>query len=69
VALRISDGRGKVLRSRALGWQTTGEGRDAAHTWSLRVDLPRGTYSVRALAADRAGNSQSRSVTGKLRVR
>jgi photosystem II stability/assembly factor-like uncharacterized protein len=69
VTLRITDGRGKVLRSRALGWQTTGEGRDAAHTWSLRVDLPRGTYNVRALATDRAGNVQSRAVAGRLRVR
>jgi photosystem II stability/assembly factor-like uncharacterized protein len=66
VSVRISDGRGHVLRTRALGRQTTGEPR---HSFALRADLPRGTYNVRVLAVDPAGNPQSRVVAGKLRVR
>ena len=38
-------------------------------TFRVRSDLPRGSYNVRALATDRAGNPQSRAVAGKLRVR
>jgi hypothetical protein len=39
------------------------------HYFKFRVNLPRGSYNVRALATDRAGNPQSRAIAGKLRVR
>jgi hypothetical protein len=66
VTIRISDGGGHLLKSRPLGWQRTGS---AAHTFSFRCDLPRGTYSVKVLATDRSGNAQSRVVAGRLFVR
>ena len=65
VTMRITDGHGHVLRTVAVGRQRTGS---AAHLFRFRVNLPRGRYYVRALAVDRAGNSQSRAVAGKLRV-
>jgi hypothetical protein len=52
-----------------MGWQKTGDTGARAHDFHFRVTLPRGTYNVRALALDRAGNPQSRAVAGKLRVR
>jgi photosystem II stability/assembly factor-like uncharacterized protein len=66
VTIRISDGRGHLYKSRPLGWQRTGS---APHTFSFRCDLPRGTYSVKAFATDRAGNTQSSMVAGRLVVR
>jgi len=66
VTIHVSDGHGHRLKSRPLGWQRTGAG---AHAFSLRCDLPRGTYSVRAYATDRAGNPQSRMSAGRLIVR
>ena len=65
VWIHVSDGRGHLLKNRPLGWRQTGE---AAHHFSFRCDLPRGTYLVRAYALDRAGNPQSRMKAGKLRV-
>ena len=67
VTLRVSDGHGHVLLSRGMGWQRIGDAR--AHYFKFRVNLPRGSYNVRALATDRAGNSQSKAVAGTLRVR
>jgi photosystem II stability/assembly factor-like uncharacterized protein len=66
VTIRVSDGRGHLLKTRPLGWQWTG---DSTRTVTLRCDLPRGTYLVRAYATDRAGNAQSRMTPGKLVVR
>jgi photosystem II stability/assembly factor-like uncharacterized protein len=65
VVIHISDGYGHLLKSRALGWQHTGP---SAHTFALRCDLPPGTYYVKALATDRAGNSQRRATAGALWV-
>jgi photosystem II stability/assembly factor-like uncharacterized protein len=67
VTLRVTDGHGHVLLSRGMGWQKTGGA--AVHHFKFRVNLPRGSYNVRALATDRAGNPQSRAIAGKLRVR
>jgi photosystem II stability/assembly factor-like uncharacterized protein len=64
---RVITGRGRVVTSRALGWQATG-GAAAAHTFRFRAGMRRGVYSVRILAVDAAGNSQSRVIAGKLRV-
>ena len=66
VTMRVTDGRGHAVRTVMLGRRRTGS---VAHVFTFRVDLPRGAYSVRALATDRAGNPQSRAVAGKLRVR
>jgi photosystem II stability/assembly factor-like uncharacterized protein len=66
VTLRVTDGHGHALLSRSAGWVRTGS---SAHVLVLRVLLPRGSYNVRALAMDRAGNAQSSAVAGKLRVR
>ncbi len=66
VTLRVSDGHGHLFKSRRLGWCDTGSG---AHTVTILCDLPRGVYSVKARATDRAGNAQSRMLVGKLRVR
>jgi len=66
VTLRISDGRGHLYKSRQLGWRSTGP---AGHRVTIRCDLPRGAYSVKARATDRAGNTQSRMVAGRLTVR
>ena len=66
VTLRIRDGRGRVVKRRALGWRSTGP---AAHVFSFRCRLPRGRYRVEALAVDRSGNRQSRMVAGRLIVR
>jgi len=64
VTARISDARGHVVWQRALGRQQQGR---FAFTFTCR--LTRGTYFVKALATDRAGNAQSRATSGKLIVR
>ena len=66
VAIHISDGRGHLLKKRALGWQRTGP---SLHRFSFRCDLPPGVYFVKAFATDRSGNPQSRQTAGKLVVR
>ena len=66
VTIHISDGYGHLLKSRALGWQHTGP---SAHRLIMRCDLPRGTYYVKALATDRAGNPQRQMTAGSLWVR
>lgn len=66
VTIHVSDGRGHLLRTRPLGWRRTG---GSTQAFTLRCDLPRGTYLVRAYATDRAGNTQSRMTAGKLVVR
>lgn len=66
VTLRIRDGRGHLLKSRPLGWQRTGS---TVHRCLFRCDLSRGTYYVKAVATDRAGNPSSRMMAGKLVVR
>ena len=64
VTIRVSDGRGHLLwTGRSAG---SGPGR-ATHPFTFRCDLPRGTYTVRAYATDRAGNAQSRMTRGKPR--
>jgi photosystem II stability/assembly factor-like uncharacterized protein len=66
VTLRIAGRAGHVVRDWKLGWQRTGPIR---HAVLFQCDLPRGVYSVKALATDRAGNPQSRMAAGTLRVR
>ena len=66
VTLRISDGRGHVVRTWKLGAQRCG---DVGHTIVYQCTFPRGSYNVKALARDRAGNPQSRALIGKLVVR
>jgi photosystem II stability/assembly factor-like uncharacterized protein len=64
VTIHISDRRGHLLWSRALGWQPRGD-----HSFAFTCRLPRGAYFIKALATDRAGNPQSHMTVGKLRVR
>jgi photosystem II stability/assembly factor-like uncharacterized protein len=66
VTLRITDARGHRVKDWSMGWQRTGP---VGHTVLFNATLPRGTYSVKALATDRAGNAQSRMTVGTLRVR
>ena len=65
VTIRISDGYGHLVKSRALGWQHAGP---SAHRFAFLCDLPPGTYYVKAFATDRAGNPQRRMAAAGLWV-
>ena len=48
-----------------MGWARC----DLRQVVMFNCTLPRGVYTVKALAVDRAGNRQSRAASGTLRVR
>lgn len=63
--LQVVDATGRALHRCALGGLATGR-------WSssppLAVDLPRGSYQMRILAHDLAGNAQADAGTARLSV-
>ena len=63
--LQISDVKGKVLLKASLGQPAT---RTLVLAPPLNIDLPKGTYKMRVLAHDLAGNSQAGTKTALLRV-
>ena len=64
--LQVSNARGKVVQRCVLGRPST----RAWHTVSgCTVDLPRGSYKMRVLAHDLAGNAQSSTKSGVLTVK
>ncbi|HZL63725.1 MAG TPA: clostripain-related cysteine peptidase [Thermoleophilia bacterium] len=65
VRVEIRDNRKHVVRSWEMGWRRCG----LRQVVMFRCTLPPGSYTVRALAVDQAGNRQSQAVAGTLTVR
>jgi hypothetical protein len=64
--LQVIDAKGKIVLRYALGKPATRRWLNAA---GVVVDLPAGTYKMRVLAHDLAGNAQSSTKSGVLTVR
>jgi len=64
--VQVLDGRGRVVLSHGLG-QPLMNGWHTAPAW--KIILPRGTYRMRVLAHDLAGNAQSSAQSAALTVR
>ncbi len=62
--IKIRDARGRVVKSRELGWVASG----AEQAWTFRCTLPRGTYRFSVAAVDMAGNHQGNVASNTLKV-
>lgn len=65
VTVEIRDNRKHVVRTWKMGWRRCG----LRQVVMFRCTLSPGSYTVRALAVDQAGNQQSQALAGKLAVR